>query len=232
MKRSQVNEAVTRAMDTLDASGIRLPAFGYWTMAEWLSRAGSTADLRAIGLGWDVTDFGSGCFDRTGSVLFTLRNGSPSNPAAGTPYAEKLIVQRHETEQEIPFHFHRAKTEDIINRGGGTLSVQLYNATPEGRLDVDGEIRARFDGVWRTLPAGSVVDIERGCSVTMHPGLYHRFWAKRGAGDLVVGEVSSVNDDVADNFFLDSHRFASIEEDVAPLVPLCNEYARLLGECC
>ena len=33
-------------------------------------------------------------------------------------------------EQVTPFHFHWNKMEDIINRGGGNLLIQLYNSTP------------------------------------------------------------------------------------------------------
>ena len=102
-------------------------------------------------LGWDVTDFSSGDFLHTGSVLFTIRNGSPSG--TGTPYAEKLIFQRHETEQEIPFHFHRIKTEDIINRGGGILQLQLYCSGPDGTLDREREVEVFCDGIrHRSLP--------------------------------------------------------------------------------
>ena len=48
---------------------------------------------------------------------------------------------------------------------------------------------------------------------------------KPGMGDLVVGEVSKVNDDNTDNYFLEpTARFADIEEDEPALHPLCNEY--------
>ena len=34
-------------------------------------------------------------------------------------------------DQVCPFHFHWHKMEDIINRGGGELYVQVYNSNPE-----------------------------------------------------------------------------------------------------
>lgn len=69
------------------------------------------------------------------------------------------------------------------------------------------------------------MEIGKGCSITLHAGLYHRFWAKKGAGDLVVGEVSSINDDNTDNVFLKADtRYSVIEEDEPKLAPLCNEY--------
>ena len=112
MKRSEINRAVQRAVELLGQEGIGLPAFGYWKLEDWKQNRDRLEIIRQTMLGWDVTDFSSGDFLHTGSVLFTIRNGSPSG--TGTPYAEKLIFQRHETEQEIPFHFHRIKTEDII----------------------------------------------------------------------------------------------------------------------
>ena len=56
--------------------------------------------------------------------------------------------------------------------------------------------------------------------------MYHIIAAKNGA--LIAGEVSSVNDDKTDNYFAEPvSRFADIEEDEAPLYPLCNEYDKL-----
>ena len=44
-----------------------------------------------------------------------------------------------------------------------------------------------------------------------------------------LGEVSRVNDDNTDNYFLEpTYRFAEIEEDEAILHPLCNEYNKVL----
>lgn len=227
MKRSEINGAILRAMELLEQEGLRLPAFGYWKLDDWRRNRDGLGTIRKTMLGWDVTDFSSEDFLHTGSVLFTVRNGTLSG--AGTPYAEKLIFQRHETEQEIPFHFHRTKTEDIINRGGGILQLQLYCSGPDGALDRERDVEVFCDGIRRTLPAGSVAEVPKGCSITLTPGLYHRFWAKRGAGDLIAGEVSSLNDDRTDNRFLQQRdRFSVIQEDEAVLFPLCNEYERLL----
>lgn len=226
MKRSAINSAIRRAMRLLDANNIKLPAFGYWELDEWKENKDRLDAIKETMLGWDVTDFGSGDFERVGSVLFTVRNGSLSG--AGTPYAEKLIFQRHETEQEIPFHFHRTKTEDIINRGGGVLMLELYGSTPDGLLDEKNNFTVDMDGIRHSMPAGTIVEVPKGGSITLRPGLYHRFWAKKGAGDLIVGEVSSINDDRTDNrFLLERPRFAAIEEDEAVRYPLCNEYDAL-----
>jgi D-lyxose ketol-isomerase len=48
---------------------------------------------------------------------------------------------------------------------------------------------------------------------------------------VLVGEVSTVNDDVADNVsYQEMPRFMTIEEDETPRYLLVNELARLLKE--
>jgi len=207
----------------LEAQSFKLPLFAYWNLSQWKDYTGSLDNIKKIMLGWDVTDFGKGNFEREGAVLFTVRNGHLDDPDAGTPYAEKLIFFIEE--QEITFHFHRSKTEDIINRGGGILVLQLYNSTPDGKLDKVNDVHVKMDGFVTTLKAGTIVEIEKGGSITLHPGLFHRFYAKPGCGDLIVGEVSSINDDNTDNIFLTpSDRFVEVIEDEPILYPLCNEY--------
>ena len=179
-------------------------------------------------LGWDITDFGSEKFEEVGAVLFTIRNGDVYQKSTGTPYAEKVIILRQEKEQKIPMHCHRAKTEDIINRGGGVLSIQLYGSDKQGNIDNNEDVEVFMDGIQYCFRAGETVEIQHGCSITLTPGLYHAFWAKKGAGDLVVGEVSSINDDNTDNVFTEpTERFSAIEEDEHPLHPLVNEYGKL-----
>jgi len=180
-------------------------------------------------LGWDVTDFGSGDFLRTGAVLFTLRNGSLEDISSGTPFAEKMMIMRHENEQCIPMHCHRQKTEDIINRGGGVLCMQLYASAPDGTPDMNNAFDIRLDGITHRLTPGETIEVEKGCSITLTPGIYHCFRAKKGYGDLVAGEVSSINDDNTDNYFVDNNpRFSDLIEDEPADYLLCNEYERQL----
>lgn len=85
-----------------------------------------------------------------------------------------------------------------------------------------------MDGIEHVFPAGAPIDVQSGCSISLAPYIAHIFGPKPGCGDLVVGEVSKVNDDTADNYWLEStFRFAEIEEDESPAHPLCNEYDRL-----
>ena len=69
-----------------------------------------------------------------GLFLFTLRNGRLADlqRGGGMCYAEKLLISRQD--QLSPMHTHVIKAEDIINRGGATLVVELYGSDAEGRV--------------------------------------------------------------------------------------------------
>ena len=60
-------------------------------------------------------------------------------------------------------------------------------------------------------------------------GMYHRYYGESGKGKVLVGEVSMVNDDAADNFFYETiGRFPVIEEDEAPLHLLVSDYKKFI----
>ena len=86
-----------------------------------------------------------------------------------------------------------------------------------------------IDGVRRTVPAGGIVRLTPGESITLMPYCYHEFWAERGRA--LIGEVSLVNDDNTDNCFYGTvGRFPSIDEDEPPLHLLVNDYERFAGK--
>jgi D-lyxose ketol-isomerase len=175
-------------------------------------------------LGWDITDFGSGDYRKTGLFLFTLRNGSLDNlkTGQGKTYAEKVLIS--DVDQVTPLHFHWSKTEDIINRGGGRLAIKLYNSTEAEQL-ADTDVVVNLDGVRHTFKAGHTVVLAAGQSITLTTGLYHEFWGVERR--VLVGEVSKVNDDAHDNRFLDPiGRFPDIEEDEPPLHLLVGDYPK------
>ncbi len=223
MKRSEINHAISRAKDALKELKFALPLFAVLTPEQW-KQAGPEYDrIRKNGLGWDITDFGGDDFRNYGAVLFTLRNGNHAQPELGTPYAEKIIVL--EPGQRLPLHIHFSKTEDIINRGGGVMVMELYNAKDDDSVDEQTEVSVFCDAVERRVKAGEIFELQPGESITLPPRLYHRFWASRDGGVLVCGEVSSVNDDNTDNLFAEPvSRFAEIDEDEPPDYLLCNEY--------
>ena len=83
------------------------------------------------------------------------------------------------------------------------------------------------DGVLRRQEAGAVLQLDPGESVTLMPGVWHAFWGE--GGDVLIGEVSTVNDDLTDNIFAEPiGRFAEIEEDEAPLHLLVSDYDALV----
>jgi D-lyxose ketol-isomerase len=224
VKRSEIN-AILREADVMLASKcFLLPPFAHWTPDDWRTKGPEAREIVEHRLGWDITDFGLGDYRRCGLLLFTLRNGSPQNLAAlrGKLYAEKVMLVS--VDQVAPLHFHWSKTEDIINRGGGKLMLQLYNATRDEQLD-DSDVTVSVDGVERVVSAGGSVTLNPGESITLTDHLYHRFWA---VGDRVLaGEVSLVNDDQADNRFYETlARFPTVVEDEPPLYLLCSDYPR------
>lgn len=221
--RSLINRTIDQALELLAARGIRLPAYGYWTPGDWL-KAGTEADeIRRCHLGWDVTDFASGDFHHVGRCLFTLRNGTPPGGHAPKHYAEKLIIDPEG--QRAPAHFHRSKIEDIINRGGGNLLVQLTASDEEGQPAPSRSLKVQVDGITRSVPGGGIVRLEPGQSLCIQPGTIHQFWGEPGTGMTVSGEVSSVCDDHTDNAFIGAYRrFPTIIEDEPRRRLLCNEY--------
>lgn len=228
MKRSEINQIMQSACRFIRDCNFALPPFAYWTPDEWRLKGEAVREIVENKLGWDITDFGSGNFERIGLFLFTLRNGNPENlkTLQGKLYAEKLLIIQ--VGQEAPLHYHASKMEDIINRSGGRLGIQLYRTLPDGGLDRDSEVQVSLDGVVNRFPAGGKVFLTPGESITLTRGLYHRFWAEDAP--VLAGEVSSVNDDATDNYFYDAiGRFPAIEEDEPPLYLLCNDYPRYYG---
>lgn len=222
MRRSEINRIIRETEAFFDRHQFRLPPFARWTPEAWRSKGPEAAEIRAHMLGWDLTDFGSGAFEACGLTLFTLRNGHLRRPGTKT-YAEKIMAVREG--QVTPAHFHWQKTEDIIVRGGGNLLIELHASTPDEQLDRQSPVMVSCDGVERRLTAGAIVRLTPGESITLTPRLYHRFWGEPGRGTVLVGEVSSVNDDTSDNRFLEPlGRFPAIEEDEAPHRLLCSEY--------
>ncbi|MHB9038377.1 MAG: D-lyxose/D-mannose family sugar isomerase [Armatimonadota bacterium] len=223
MKRSEVNSAIDLALDVFGQHHFYLPPLAYWTPEQW-SKVGSDCERIVVsGLGWDVSDYGAGDFKNFGTVFFTIRNGSSANAGIGTPYAEKVMFLQ--PGQRLPLHFHWTKTEDIINRGGGILMMELYNSLPDESLDELSPVAFFSDGCERSVGAGEIFELMPGQSITLVPGVYHRFWAGKHGGNLICGEVSTVNDDNTDNCFAEPvSRYSVIEEDEVPRYVLCNEY--------
>ncbi|MGB6305152.1 MAG: D-lyxose/D-mannose family sugar isomerase [Acidobacteriaceae bacterium] len=223
MKRSQLNRYIAEADAFFAKNHFVLPPFAQLTPKEWERQGPEANEIRTQRLGWDVTDFASGDFHKTGLTIFTLRNGLSADGKPSKVYAEKIMFVRNR--QITPFHYHAKKMEDIINRGGkgaGSLVVRLHNSTEDGRL-AQTPVFVSCDGVRRRVEAGGTVTLGPGESVTLPPFLYHMFYALDG--DALIGEVSSLNNDDTDNFFLEKlPRYPAVVEDEAPTRLLCTEY--------
>lgn len=228
MKRSRINRIIADGGDFIRSHGYLLPPFADWSPAEMKARRGDIDAILTAGLGWDVTDYAKGDFEKTGLFLFTVRNGDAAHFAEGRGmlYAEKIMISRRD--QLSPMHRHVIKAEDIINRGGGTLCLRLFASAADGSIDHESPLAVPTDGLLRRLQAGETLGLSPGESVTLLPGIWHEFRAE--GADVLIGEVSTVNDDVTDNVFAEpTSRFSNVEEDAEPLRLLVSDYPTFLG---
>lgn len=201
-----------------------LPPFCHFTPEQWEQLGHEYDEARACMLGWDITDFGMGDFEKLGFSLITIRNGCRKN-AEEYPkvYAEKLLYLKEG--QAAANHFHWFKTEDIINRGGGNVLIRVYNSLPDESVDTKSDVTVHMDGREMIVPAGTQLRLTPGESIWITRGMYHDFQVEPGTGSVLLGEVSQCNDDETDNCFNPVvGRFPAIEEDEAPYRLLCNEY--------
>ena len=226
MKRSEVNSYIRWAEKFVTDNNIRLPQLAYLSPADLAAMKDRLDVVKKLELGWDITDFGSGKFGELGAVLYTVRNGLADDPTVGVPYCEKYILMKEG--QRLPNHYHVFKSEDSINRAGGDILVKLWNADPKTGKLLDTDVRVRMDGVEHVFKAGEEVTVTKGNSISLTPYISHIFGPKPGTGDCIVSEVSKVNDDHTDNYFVEPvARFADIVEDEPPVHLLCNEYAKI-----
>lgn len=189
MKRSTINAAYREALSVFARVGWALPPCPRW----------------------DVTDCGSGDFERYGLVLVNL--------AEEPEYCEKLIYLR--MGQSVPAHTHRKKKEDIICRRGGMM-MELWTG-PTAITPTEAPLRIKRSGHWTEVTEGQSFLLGAGERITLVPGVYHRFWPMQA--DTIIGEVSTANDDLNDNFFADASlaRFPEIEEDEPAEVRLIGD---------
>ena len=157
MKRSEINKSINEAKEMIEKYSWVLPKWGYWSLKDYDANPSIKKYLKDHQMGWDVTDFGKGQFDK--------------------------------------------KQNENIN---------------EIKVLVDGEIV-------KIKPRQPLI-LKRGQSVTVERNIYHKFYAVKGTGMVMAGEVSQVNDDNNDNYFLEPlGRFTDIEENEEAIHPLWNE---------
>jgi hypothetical protein len=228
MKRSRVNEIIRESEALIRSHGFVLPPFANWSPDEFKARKDEAKAIIDARCGWDITDYGQGRYDQMGLFLFTLRNGRLADlqQGRGMCYAEKLLISHDR--QLSPHHTHVIKAEDIINRGGATLVIELFGSDDQGRFSESHGGTVYTDGIPRPYGPGERIHLAPGESITLLPGDWHAFWG--GGGTVLIGEVSTVNDDETDNVFREPiGRFSDIEEDEPPMRLLVSDYRSWLS---
>ena len=148
MKRSEINKALKELEAMCAKYKCYLPPFCNFTPEEWQEKGHEYDEVRDCMLGWDITDYGLGNFDKFGFSLITIRNGCRTQPEKYPKvYAEKLLYLKEG--QMAANHFHWFKTEDIINRGGGNCLIRVYNSLPNEEIDYESDVEVHCDGLKR-----------------------------------------------------------------------------------
>ncbi len=228
MKRSEINNIMKETIKFLEKQKFYMPKFAYWKIEDWKNKGNEIDGIFDVNLGWDITDYGSGNFYKVGLMHFTIRNGKMNESSeGGKDYCEKIMIM--EEGQHLPMHFHYNKMEDIINRGGGILMIQLYNSTEDNEF-ADTSISISIDGERKEVKPGEIMELTPGESITLPGKLFHKFWAKEKHGKVLIGEVSRISDDKKDIFYYGKvGRFPEIEEDEELPYLLVSDYGKFLN---
>ena len=92
MKRSEINAALKEMEQMIREYQFAIPPFCNFTPEEWKEKGHDYDEIRDNMLGWDITDYGLGDFDKVGFSLITIRNGNLKMKDKYTKsYAEKLL---------------------------------------------------------------------------------------------------------------------------------------------
>ena len=95
MKRSEINKALKELEAMCAREHCYLPPFCNFTPEEWQYKGHEYDEVRDCMLGWDITDYGLGDFDKVGMSLITIRNGNRAmQDKYPKVYAEKLLYVR------------------------------------------------------------------------------------------------------------------------------------------
>ena len=117
--------------------------------------------------------------------------------------------------------------EDIINHSGGNIIIKLWKKTPSNKLS-KANVSCNIDSLLKVVKPGTNIKLRPGQSIYIKPLTYHQFWAENGHGDVMSFEISSRNNDLTDNFWLEtSTRFPEIIEDAPRKYILSSEYNKL-----
>ena len=225
MLRSEINQIIKNSKSYFNKNNFYLPPWSSWTLNDWKKNINFAKIAYESQIGWDVTDFGKNNFQKEGAVLFCIRNGNKKSKKS-TTYCEKLLLLM--PNQKIPFHFHKRKTEDIINKCNGVLELGLYASNNQFYKKKESVI-LNIDSKPTKIKPNTKIFLQPGQSITIKPYFCHYLKSSnKNKKNLIVGEVSSLNDDCCDNYFPDKNlRFSKVEEDEKINIPLWRELSLL-----
>jgi D-lyxose ketol-isomerase len=227
MRRSFVDGRIDAMLEFCARQNFALPPFSRWSGAQYRADPDAARRIAEAGLGWNVVEFKPGGFASEGLTLITTRMGNwrDLSKGRGRLYGEKVIMALDG--QRTPHHYHLVKTEDILNRGGGRFVIELFKVNEAGVRSAD-----RFDVLKDAkivnLGPGDRIALEPGESIVLEPLIAHAFWAEGGA--VLAGEVSLVNDDATDNYFVPPLSPPSpIEEDAPARYVTTRDHSALVA---
>jgi D-lyxose ketol-isomerase len=226
MRRSFVDSRIDAMLEFCSRQKYALPPFSLWDPARFRADPVAARRIADGGLGWSVVEFEPKAFAKEGLTLFTTRMGDWRElcKGRGRLYGEKAIMALDG--QRTPHHYHIVKTEDILNRGGARFVVELYRVDRNG-LRMNDRFDVQKDASTINLGPGDRVTLEPGESIVLEPFIAHAFWAE--GGPVLAGEVSLVNEDAVDNYFVPPLSPAEpLEEDATARYVMARDHRALL----
>lgn len=64
MKRSEINQIMVNAKSIMEKHCFYLPVWANWHLSDWKDNKEKVSQIMDNMLGWDITDFGSGDFEK------------------------------------------------------------------------------------------------------------------------------------------------------------------------
>lgn len=161
MRRSEIDTIIDEARATMRRHGVALPPFADWSPQDWQRHGAATRTMRDRLIGWNIAEFEKDAFARSGIALITTRMGDFEQlpTGRGKLYGEKIFVIREG--QSVPYHYHWVKTEDVFNRGGATLAIDLVAVDSQGR-PTDAAIDLDRDGLPHHIVARGTIRLSPG----------------------------------------------------------------------
>ncbi len=196
MIRPDIENLIDEALVYFKARSISLlPPNATWDVRQWTDFFQRNPDrldyFSENGIGWDVSDFGLGDFEKYGGVFYTVHNNTYSSLPSGFRMAEKWILRNEG--QGAPAHYHKIKSEYTTNFGPGNLEVTIGGIFLDGTIDSTSMVSVEVDHLSDNYTPGDKILLKLGSYIFLPAGTIHSF--KVYEDRSIVHEVSSANDD-------------------------------------